>query len=71
MAIDICARLGKRIRRLRKERNWTQEYLSQHSGLGSVYLSRLENGQKEPGLRTLEILANAFDLSPSQLLRNL
>jgi hypothetical protein len=41
----------------------------QHTGLGSVYISQLENGKKEPGLRTIEILAISFDLTPAQLLR--
>jgi transcriptional regulator with XRE-family HTH domain len=71
MARDICARFGKRIRTLRKKRGWTQVYLAAHTGLGSVYISQLESGKKEPGLRTIEILAISFDLTPSQLLRGI
>jgi len=68
MARDICFRFGKRIRTLRKKRGWTQVYLAEHTGLGSVYISQLENGKKEPGLRTIEILALSFDMTPAQLL---
>ncbi len=64
-------RFGKRIRQLRKARGWTQVYLAQHTGLGSVYLSQLERGKKEPGLRTIEILALGFDMTPAQLLRGI
>jgi transcriptional regulator with XRE-family HTH domain len=69
MATDICVRFGNRIRRLREKRGWTQVYLAEHTGLGSVYISQLEHGKKEPGLRTVEILAIGFELTPSQLLR--
>ena len=71
MAIDICARFGKRIRVLRRKRGWTQVYLATHTGLGSVYISQLEHGKKEPGLRTIEILAMSFDMTPAQLLRGI
>jgi transcriptional regulator with XRE-family HTH domain len=71
MARDICVRFGGRIRELRKKRGWTQVYLSAHTGLGSVYISQLEHGKKEPGLRTIEILAISFDLTPAQLLRGI
>ena len=69
MTTDICVRFGQRIRKLRKERGWTQVYLAEHTGLGSVYISQLEHGRKEPGLRTIEVLAISFGLTPSQLLR--
>jgi transcriptional regulator with XRE-family HTH domain len=69
MASDICTRFGQRIRKLRKERGWTQVYLAEHTGLGSVYISQLEHGKKESGLRTIEILALGFDMTPAELLR--
>jgi transcriptional regulator with XRE-family HTH domain len=71
MASDICIRFGKRVRQFRKKRGWTQVYLAEHTGLGSVYLSQLEHGKKEPGLRTIEILAMGFDVTPAQLLRGI
>jgi transcriptional regulator with XRE-family HTH domain len=66
---DVCVRLGKRIRRLRLQRGWTQTYLAVHTGLGRPFISNLETGKKEPCLRSLEILADAFELSLSQLMR--
>ena len=71
MATDICERFGQRLCQLRKERNWDQADLAVHSGVGRVHISQLENGREEPGLRTLEILALSFDLSVSDLVRNL
>lgn len=71
MARDICDRFGSRIRKLRQQRGWTQVYFAEHSGLGSVYISQLEHGKKEPGLRTIEVLAISFDMTPAQLMRGI
>jgi len=71
VAIDVCIRLGLRIRTLREQRGWTQTYLAVHTGLGRAFISDLENGKKEPCLRSLEILAAGFQLSLSQLFSRL
>ena len=71
MATDICVRFGRRIRELRRKRGWTQVYLATDTGLGSVYISQLEHGKKEPRLRTIEILALSFEMTPAQLLRGI
>ena len=71
MATDICVRFGQRIRNPRKKRGWTQTYMASHTGLGSVYISQLEHGKKEPGLRTIEILALSFEMTPAELLRGI
>lgn len=68
---DICVRFGRKLRKLRKSRNWNQYYLAAHSGIGREHISNLENGHKEPGLRVLNDLADSFDMSLSQLLSRL
>lgn len=68
MAKDICARLGAKIRRLRKDKEWTQTYLSVHTGLSRTFISDLELGRKEACLRSLEILADGFGIPVSELL---
>lgn len=69
MATDICVRLGKRIRDLRKARHWRQIDLAEHAGLHKNHVSELERGQREIGLRSLEAVAVALDLTPDQLLK--
>lgn len=69
MAKDVCARLGARVRDLRKAQGWSQMYLSVHTGLSRTFISDVELGRKEPCLRSLEILALAFDVSLSDLMR--
>jgi transcriptional regulator with XRE-family HTH domain len=66
---DICVRLGKRIRALRKRREWTQTYLSVHSGLGRTYISDVERGKKELCLYSLETVAGAFGMTVSELMK--
>jgi hypothetical protein len=41
-----------------------------HTGLGRVFISDLERGKKEPCLRSIEILAIAFELTVPQLFRS-
>ena len=45
--------------------------LSVHAGIGRTYLSKVENGKIEPGLRALETLADSFGISLSQMLKGL
>jgi len=65
---DICIRFGRKLRRLRKNKGWTQAYMAVHTGIGRAHISNLETGKKEVGLRTLEILADSFNTSIPQLL---
>lgn len=68
MATDICVRVGRKIRLLRTEREWTQQMLADHADLTREHLSELESGKKEAGLRTIQKLADALGVSPSSLL---
>jgi transcriptional regulator with XRE-family HTH domain len=65
---DICIRLGRRLRKLRHQKGWTQAYMAAHTGIGRAHISNLETGKKEAGLRALEILADSFGLSLPKLL---
>jgi transcriptional regulator with XRE-family HTH domain len=66
MAKDICVRIGRRIRVLRTEREWTQAMLADHAELTREHLSELENGHKEIGVRALEKIAQALGMSLHQ-----
>jgi len=71
VSTDICVRLGKRLRRLRKNREWTQVYMAEHVGMDRSFISDLENGKKEICIRNLELLATTFGISISKLLSGL
>jgi transcriptional regulator with XRE-family HTH domain len=71
MAKDICVRIGRRIRILRTERGWTQAMLADHAELTREHLSELENGHKEIGVKALERIVLALDLSLQQFFEGL
>ena len=65
---DICVRFGLRLRKLRLERSWTQTDMAVHLGMDRSFLSDLERGKREPCLRTLEVIAQGFEITVPQLL---
>ncbi len=67
---DICIRLGKRLRKLRLSRGWTQVYMAEF-GMDRSFISDLENGKNEICIRSLELIANAFDMTISRLMSRL
>jgi transcriptional regulator with XRE-family HTH domain len=71
MATDICVLVGQRIRALRTAKRWTQTYLSVHAGVGRNYISDVELGKKEIGLRNLQLMAQSLDVSLEKLFRGL
>ena len=64
-------RMGRRLRKLRQERGWSQTYLSVHLGMDRSYLSDLERGRREACVRALEVIAQGFEMSISQFMRGL
>lgn len=50
------------LKRLRADRGWSQAVLSKQSGLTKEYIARLELGQHDPSLSTLEKLAKALQV---------
>ncbi len=59
---------GKALRRLRQERELTQERLASTAGLTLNFVNSLEHGYKNPGLTTILKLAHALDVPPAELL---
>ncbi len=66
---NILSRFGKNFKKLRKERNLTQKELASKSGLHINYIGMIERGERNPSLKNLEIIANTFDISLSELLK--
>ena len=55
------------IRKIRIEKNMTQEELSRKSGISESYISELENNLKMPIILTLCRLAEALEVDISEL----
>ncbi|TAL00377.1 MAG: XRE family transcriptional regulator [Rhodospirillaceae bacterium] len=60
--------LASNLRRLRREKKWTQEEFAHRAGIARDYLSKLENSRKEAGLDILPKLADALGVTPAELL---
>jgi transcriptional regulator with XRE-family HTH domain len=61
-------RFQERIRQLRLEHGWTQERAAEKCGIGYKLFQLYELGVKQnPGLVTLEKIANGFDLEIQEL----
>ena len=63
----LAARVGERIRRLRKEAEFTFDAFVEESGLGRGYLSELERGLVVPTIGTLARVAKALELTVADL----
>ena len=60
--------LVKRLRALRADRGLSQVALAERAGIARTYLARLELGQQDPTLATVEKLAKALRVKPARLL---
>jgi transcriptional regulator with XRE-family HTH domain len=61
------AALGQAIRRLRLERNLTQEGLAHSAGITVGHLSKIERGQSNPTWETVDRIAGALGASVADL----
>ncbi len=61
-------RMVMRIRRLRDERQLTQEQLAHKAKISLGYLARLETGRHDPKLSTLRKIATALGVPVTELL---
>ncbi|GAA2830744.1 Xre family transcriptional regulator [Aminobacter aminovorans] len=66
--MNLRYRLGINVRRLRKERELSQERLSILSGLSRAYVSSVETGRRNATLDTLEILARTLGVEGFDLI---
>jgi transcriptional regulator with XRE-family HTH domain len=66
--MDAKMQLAANLRRLRKERCWSQEMLAHFAGLHPTEVSRLERGLREPRLRTVMQVAAALRVPVQDLI---
>jgi transcriptional regulator with XRE-family HTH domain len=67
---NIRLKIGKRIKELRKKREYTQDKLSEVAEIDYKYVQRIE-GKNPPALKidTIERLAKALKVRPAELLK--
>lgn len=64
---DFYRKVGKRIRQLRQERDWSQTELGFQSELDKSVIQRIERGSDNSTLKTLLKIANALDVEFKEL----
>ena len=71
MAISFPIRLGRRISGLRERRGLSQTQLADLAQIGRAHLSQIENGAVAARIDTLYALAEALEMTLSELLKGL
>ena len=59
--------LGQKIRRLRQEKEISQEKLANEAGIERSYMGAIERGERNPSFDKIASIAKALDTSPSKL----
>lgn len=63
----LLTALGQNVRRTREAKEITQEKLAEKAGLDPTYISGIERGLRNPGIKNVARLAKALGLSTSEL----
>ncbi len=68
---NILLRFGERVRELRTRQGWSQEDFAAECGLDRTYVGGIERGERNVGLRNIELIARTLGISLSQLMKGL
>lgn len=69
--MDVRQRLAANMKRLRKERGWSQEALADEAGLDRTYISGIERVVKNPTIIVVGRIAEALECNLGDLLDEL
>jgi transcriptional regulator with XRE-family HTH domain len=64
----LIREIGKRIRRLREDKGWSQEQLAIEADVDNSHLSKLERGEGNPTVKLVYRIAAALDVEVSDVL---
>ena len=64
----ISAKVGKRIRSIRRHKGFTQEDVAYKSGMHVSTLGRIERGESNAPLQTLNKIAQVLKVKPKEIL---
>ena len=67
---SLATAFGTAVRHLRQKQGLSQEKLAAVAGLSRTYMSEVERGATTVSLTTISKLAEALDISMSQLLKH-
>lgn len=64
---SLLAKLGLNVRQRREARALTQETLAERASLDPTYISGIERGLRNPGIKNVAKLAKALGLTTAEL----
>lgn len=67
MAVDFII-IGKRLKKARKQKNLTQDKLSEKMGVSIAYLSKVENGKIHINLERLSEICSILKITEGEIL---
>lgn len=70
MTNELQQTLGRNLRKIREERNLSQEKFADTLGYHRTYAGALERGERNVSLKSLERLAETLQVDPLDLLRD-
>ncbi|MFY0650748.1 MAG: helix-turn-helix transcriptional regulator [Cyclobacteriaceae bacterium] len=65
---ELLSRFGNHLRQLRLSKNLSQEHLANVADIPINQVGRIERGEINPTLSTLQVIANALDMSLPSLM---
>lgn len=66
--MDVRKRLATNMKRLRKERGWSQEALADAAGLDRTYISGIERVVRNPTVTVVDRIASALSCGLGDIL---
>lgn len=66
--MDIRRQVGVNVKRIRIEKNWSQEHFAFETGLHRTYVSGIERGIRNPTVTIISRMAEALGVEPYELL---
>lgn len=66
---SISKKLGENLRKIREAKGISQADICRITGMDRGYISRVENGTRNPTISNLEKIAKALGVTPDELLK--
>jgi transcriptional regulator with XRE-family HTH domain len=67
--ISILKKFGKRVKKMRIAKGWSQEELAKRAKLHRTYIGSVERHERNISLINIERIAKAFGMTPWQLIK--
>jgi len=68
MGINEYIKIGKKIKKLRKEKGYSQKQMAKLCGIAYSTYSNYENDNREPSMKQIEKIASVLEISTAELL---